>query len=133
MLGIVSSLINLACYFNSLLQTYFQNVEFVKTVLAYSTPERYEKDKKPKEEDDAIEFKRKQGSCKLVENMKILFGNMIASDRKYMDPTDVVTSVVDDNGNEIPIGDQKDIGEFNLVFFSRIDEGLELSKKKKKE
>jgi ubiquitin carboxyl-terminal hydrolase 25/28 len=49
-----------------------------------------------------------------------------------MDPTDVVTSVVDDNGNEIPIGDQKDIGEFNLVFFSRIDEGLELSKKKRK-
>jgi hypothetical protein len=31
--------------------------------------------------------------------MKILFGNMIASDKKYMDPTDVVTSVVDDNGN----------------------------------
>lgn len=55
---------------------------------------------------------------------------MIASDRKYLDPTNVMTSIVDDYGNQLPIGDQKDIGEFNLVFLSRIDEGLELSKKK---
>ena len=56
---------------------------------------------------------------------------MIASDRKYIDPTDVITSVVDDYGNQIPIGDQKDIGEFNLIFLSRIDEGLCLGKKQK--
>lgn len=49
---------------------------------------------------------------------------MIASDRKYVDPTPVLTSIVDDYGNELPIGDQKDIGEFNLIFLSRIDEGL---------
>lgn len=55
---------------------------------------------------------------------------MIASDRKYIDPTDVMTSIVDDYGNELPIGDQKDIGEFNLVFLSRIDEGLQLANKK---
>lgn len=54
---------------------------------------------------------------------------MIASDRRYVDPTDVISSVVDDYGNEIPIGDQKDIGQFNLVFLSRIDEGLTLNKK----
>ena len=54
---------------------------------------------------------------------------MIASDRKYIDPTDVITSIVDDYGNQIPIGDQKDIGEFNLIFLSRVDEGLGLSKK----
>jgi ubiquitin carboxyl-terminal hydrolase 25/28 len=35
---------------------------------------------------------------------------MIASDRKYIDPTPVLTSIVDDYGNELPIGDQKDIG-----------------------
>lgn len=49
---------------------------------------------------------------------------MIGSDRKYIDPTPVLTSIVDDYGNELPIGDQKDIGEFNLIFLSRIDEGL---------
>lgn len=46
---------------------------------------------------------------------------MIASDRKYADPTDVISSIVDDDGVELQIGDQKDIGEFNLVFLSRID------------
>jgi hypothetical protein len=31
--------------------------------------------------------------------MKNLFGSMIASDRKYVDPTPVLTSIVDDYGN----------------------------------
>jgi ubiquitin carboxyl-terminal hydrolase 25 len=57
---------------------------------------------------------------------------MIASDRKYIDPSLVLSSLVDDYGNELPVGDQKDIGEFNLIFLSRIDEGLsELYKKDK--
>lgn len=60
-------------------------------------------------------------SCKLVDNLKFLFAQMIGSDRKYIDPTAVLTSIVDDYGNELPIGDQKDIGEFNLIFLSRID------------
>ena len=59
----------------------------------------------------------------------MLFANLIASDRKYIDPTDVISSVVDDYGNELTIGDQKDIGEFNLIFLSRIDEGIQLLKK----
>ncbi len=29
-------------------------------------------------------------------------------------------------GNSIPIGDQKDVVEFNLCFLSRIEEGLQL-------
>ena len=35
---------------------------------------------------------------------------MIASDKKYTDPTDVISSIVDEEGNELQIGDQKDIG-----------------------
>ena len=31
----------LACYFNSLLQTYFQNAPFAKTILAYEIPKKY--------------------------------------------------------------------------------------------
>ena len=46
----------------------------------------------------------------MVENLKVLFGNLIASDRKYIDPTDVISSIVDDYGNEMTVGDQKDIG-----------------------
>jgi ubiquitin carboxyl-terminal hydrolase 25/28 len=54
---------------------------------------------------------------------------LIASDRRYIDPTLVISSIVDDYGNEFSIGDQKDIGEFNLIFLSRIEDGLEESRK----
>ncbi len=65
-------------------------------------------------------------------NLKELFSLMIGSDRKYVDPTPVLTSIVDDYGNELPIGDQKDIGEFNLIFLSRVDEGLNEKKNSNK-
>jgi len=71
-------------------------------------------------------------SCRLVESIKNLFCSLIASDRKYIDPTNVLSSIVDDYGNELAIGDQKDIGEFNLVFLSRIEDGFEESRKEKK-
>ena len=45
--------------------------------------------------------------------MKKLFAFMTKSDKKYADPTGVLKSIVDDFGNPIEIGDQKDIGEFN--------------------
>lgn len=78
-----------------------------------------------------FEFKRKLASCRLVENLKQLFCSLIASDRKYIDPTPVISSIVDDYGNDLAIGDQKDIGEFNLVFLSRIEDGLEESRQEK--
>jgi ubiquitin carboxyl-terminal hydrolase 25/28 len=52
---------------------------------------------------------------------------MIGSDKKYVDPTEVVKSISDDFGNLLPIGDQKDVGEFNNYFLSRVDEGLQSS------
>ena len=39
-------LLSLACYFNSILQAYFQNAAFVKAVLNYETPDAYKPDKK---------------------------------------------------------------------------------------
>ena len=75
------------------------------------------------------ELKRKLASIQLVKNLQHLFAGMIVSDKKYLDPTPVITSIVDDYGNDIPIGDQKDIGEFNLYFLSRVEEGIGLQDK----
>ncbi len=66
---------------------------------------------------------------KLVKHLQMLFAGMIGSDKKYLDPTAVVTSVVDDYGNPLPIGDQKDIAEFNLFFLARVEEGISLQEK----
>ena len=49
---------------------------------------------------------------------------MIYSDQKYIDPSDVINAIADDLGKFIQIGDQKDIGEFNLHFLARIQEGF---------
>jgi ubiquitin carboxyl-terminal hydrolase 25/28 len=49
---------------------------------------------------------------------------MTKSNKKYADPTMVLKSIVDDYGNPIEIGEQKDIGEFNSTFLARIQDGL---------
>ena len=56
--------------------------------------------------------------------MKKLFAYLAKSDKKYADPSGVLHSIVDDFGNPIQIGEQKDIGEFNNNFLARIQEGL---------
>jgi len=56
--------------------------------------------------------------------MQHLFGQMARSDKKYADPTSVLNCVTDEAGQNINIGDQADIGEFNGIFLSRIEEGL---------
>lgn len=84
---------------------------------------------KDEEKNKDPEIKRKVASIAVVKNLQYLFAGMIASDKKYLDPTSVITSIVDDYGNDIPIGDQKDIGEFNLYFLSRVEEGIALQDK----
>ena len=49
---------------------------------------------------------------------------MLESNQKYSDPTKVLESIVDDNGQKIPIYEQKDIGEFFLNFLDRLQDGL---------
>lgn len=51
---------------------------------------------------------------------------MIRSHRKYLDPTAVLAALVDDFGNPIQIGDEKDVGEFNMILISRIEDGLKI-------
>ncbi|CAD8082901.1 unnamed protein product [Paramecium primaurelia] len=99
------------CYFNGLLQTYFFNSDFVKIIIKFQPPPQIEQGKQGK-------------SIQLVLNLQHLFLSMIGSDKKYVDPSDVVKSICDDFGNVLPIGDQKDVGEFNHYFLSRIGEGL---------
>lgn len=53
---------------------------------------------------------------------------MILSIRKYVDPSTVLNGLVDDFGNRIAVGDQKDVGEFNMILLARIEEGLQTGK-----
>ncbi len=54
----------------------------------------------------------------------MLFSRFSLSNKKYTEPSDVLRALVDDFGNPLSLGDQKDIGEFNLNFLERLEEGL---------
>ena len=49
---------------------------------------------------------------------------MSLTNKKYTEPSDVLMALVDDFGQSLLLGEQKDIGEFNLNFLERIEEGL---------
>jgi hypothetical protein len=52
--------------------------------------------------------------------MQKLFAEMLISNVKYQDPTKVLESIVDDNGQKIEIYLQADICEFFLNFLDRL-------------
>jgi len=49
---------------------------------------------------------------------------MLYTNQKYCDPKDVLNSIVDDFAQKVAVGEQKDLGEFNLILLERIEEGL---------
>ena len=53
---------------------------------------------------------------------------MSIGDKKYADPTQVLKHITNDSGQNIELGDQKDIGEFNDSFLNRVQEGLNYRK-----
>lgn len=49
---------------------------------------------------------------------------MLYTNQKYSDPTEVLKYIMDDFAQPVGIGEQRDLGEFNLIFLERIEEGL---------
>lgn len=60
----------------------------------------------------------------MIKNIQFLFGSLLASDLQWVNPSSVLEKVVDDQGQVVPIGDQKDLIEFMLNFIERIQEVL---------
>lgn len=120
------------CYFNCLLQIYFMLPQFVKRIMLFKYEEQKEESKKNAKKEAKEELKkeekkeedRKKTSLDLALNLQKLFAHLICSNRRYVEPTAVLKALVDDYGNPISIGDQKDAGEFNIIFLAQINEAL---------
>ena len=56
--------------------------------------------------------------------MQKLFSQMMISNVRYQNPVEVLENIVDDNGQKVPIYEQKDIGEFFSNFLDRLQDGL---------
>lgn len=112
------------CYFNSLIQFYFMIPKLVQEILSYSCHPSHKNLEVSNDGPKKLERMRKDASIKFVENLQKLISSMICSNMKYIDPTKVLHALVDDFGNQILVGDQKDVGEFHLIMVARIEEGL---------
>jgi ubiquitin carboxyl-terminal hydrolase 25/28 len=74
------------------------------------------------------ERQRVKNSCvKLVAEVQRLFAYMALSHKKYVNPVAILHALLDERGLPFAIGDQKDVGEFNINFLERIQEGLMLA------
>ena len=54
---------------------------------------------------------------------------MAVGNKKYVEPGLVLKAIIDDNGNQIQIGEENDIREFNQVFLSRISDAFKAVRK----
>lgn len=102
------------CYFNSLIQSYFMIPKLVQEILSFKLD--------PNHPDLAT--LAKSPNIKLIEELQLLFASMILGNKKCIDPSNVLDTLLDETGKQIQVGEQKDIGEFNINFIARIEEGL---------
>ena len=118
------------CYFNSLLQVYFSIPEFVQPILEFKDDVKGQdvemQDAENKDNaGDALNKKLVNSGKQLILELKKLFTAMSVSNKKYLDPSGVLKSIVSDHGEPVTIGDEKDIREFNDVLLSRIRNAID--------
>ncbi|CAG9318443.1 USP28_2 [Blepharisma stoltei] len=108
-----------ASAFNSLLQSYFMVPKITQEILQFrlSASLLYQLE-------SGSEGTKMKTSIKLIEQLRQLFAHMIKSNKKYADPSGVLNALVDDSGNQMELGDQKNAGFFNMNFISKIEEGF---------
>ena len=73
---------------------------------------------------DASDINRTKACTLFAEQLAVLLSRMVLLDKKYTEPSNVLRALVDDFGEPLKVGEQKDIGEFNLNFLQRIEEGF---------
>ena len=100
----------IACYFNSLVQSYFYLPTFTSKILQdyqkqIMSPLGFLEKADSLGEGDEMMRKRKLHAKNLVENLAKLFAQMILANRKYVDPTCVLKTLTDDFGNQIHVGE----------------------------
>jgi ubiquitin carboxyl-terminal hydrolase 25/28 len=88
------------CYFNSLIQIYFNLPLFVEEIMRFNPDEKFSLADIPERQRADIE-KKVNANKKLIKELQVLFANMALSDKKYADPSKVMNSIMDDSGNPV--------------------------------
>ena len=126
------------CYFNSLLQVYYSLPNYVERILTFEVdeellaqPAQPQDGANPGPESaagsgqDSLELKLVKSGMKLVRELQWLFTRMATGKVKYLNPSGVLESVVDDQGDRLTIGEEKDISEYNATLLQRIQDAFD--------
>ena len=131
------------CYFNSLLQVYYTLPKFVSEILRFEVQMIEDEEGKanvpaasgqvPKQDEgpvdnSALKKKLVNSGMKLIRELQILFTTMAVGSKKYLDPNGVLESVLDDQGDQVAIGEEKDIAEYNSMLLTRIQDAFNWKK-----
>jgi len=116
------------CYFNSLAHILFNLEPFMQIILNINTPKDFDKLVFQLRFQSPLEEKLKKKSFELIISLQRLFIFMKHGNKKVLSPKAAIDSILDNEGNLIEVGEEKDLGEFSLIFFTRLVEGLCLSR-----
>lgn len=67
-----------------------------------------------------VEIVKVKKSQQLVKELQQMFAEMLKSNVSYTSPKSVLSNIVDNNGGEVFVYEQKDIGEFMLLLLERM-------------
>jgi len=110
------------CYSNSLLQILFRIEPLANLIL--NMP--HLKALQDLAKNPLNPFYKKRSSIELVINLQHLFLSLTASNQKYANPSKVLHSCTDDQGNLLSVGEQQDFTEYAVNFFERIEDVLKM-------
>jgi ubiquitin carboxyl-terminal hydrolase 25 len=128
------------CYLNSMLQTYFLIPQLRRAVLKFpahlfaAAAEQQQDDNDKENQGNAAASSASspssssasnQDAIKFMSALQRTFARLILSNQKYIDPTPLLRSVVQ-NGKPVEIGGQQDVAEFDALFLQLIGGGLDL-------
>ena len=117
---------------------YFTIPEFVIPILAFkddpASPQDVEmQSAEQQQSEDALTKKLAESGRNLIKELQKLFTAMAVSNKKYLDPSGVLKAIVNSQGEQMTIGEEKDIREFNDVLLSRIKDAFEHKVKQEEE
>eukprot|EP00007_Cunea_sp_BSH-02190019_P006967 CAMPEP_0174234694 /NCGR_PEP_ID=MMETSP0417-20130205/4377_1 /TAXON_ID=242541 /ORGANISM="Mayorella sp, Strain BSH-02190019" /LENGTH=1071 /DNA_ID=CAMNT_0015313091 /DNA_START=99 /DNA_END=3311 /DNA_ORIENTATION=- len=102
------------CYLNSMLQTYYMFQPLRRAILSFPSSLL---DQCPPQQKDVLTFMRE---------LQLLFGRLLLSNQKYVDPTAFTKSLVLD-GEAVKLGSQEDVSEFDKTFLELIRRAFEVA------
>jgi len=74
--------------------------------------------------DKVLRKKLVKSGMQLIRELQILFSTMALGNKKYLDPNGVLKSVLDNQGDQVAIGEEKDISEYNSILLTRIQDAF---------